>query len=581
MALNIKAFLGLNTDKYDKGLKKAQRRAQNFGKGFKQSVGGAMGAVGGQVGGMTGGIMQMFSGLSQGIRTATRGFGTLTKAIAATGIGLLVIAVGTLVAYFTQTQAGADMLKKAMDGLGAVIDAVKDRIALIGGALAKFFKGDWKGAAKDARGAFKGLGDDIKKNYEESRKASIDEINLKKDQIAWIKREKELEAEKSDLLLKSRDKERYNAKERQAFEKAAGEKIKEIGAEKLRLLDEEIRLLKIRQAQGENTYDDDKKLAELEAQRFGTVRDINNQYREIQNRITTTNAEQAAALKAVLTEEKKIIAEDLKILKAQQDINSEISKSEQKTRNFLDQLRKVKEANQDNGPTFNSNGALDLSTSAVKGPSFSGAESSGVGFMDGLRDRWAELRGSITEGVEAMQSDIIGGIGQSLDAFGQMFGAFGDMFTAQMDEELAAAGDNEEKKEQIRKKYAKQRKAMAIGEAIVNAARAVLMTMTSVPFPFNIPLAVAQGIAGAVQVQKIRSQQFANGGIVPGTSYTGDKVPALLNSGEQVLTANQRDALSSKIRQLGNNNGRLRTRVRGSELLVWIDNARKEQESFT
>ena len=52
-------------------------------------------------------------------------------------------------------------------------------------------------------------------------------------------------------------------------------------------------------------------------------------------------------------------------------------------------------------------------------------------------------------------------------------------------------------------------KAAALSGAIINTSLAVTKTMTTVPYPWNIPLAVAQGAAGLVQVANIRSQQFS------------------------------------------------------------------------
>lgn len=50
--------------------------------------------------------------------------------------------------------------------------------------------------------------------------------------------------------------------------------------------------------------------------------------------------------------------------------------------------------------------------------------------------------------------------------------------------------------------------------------------------------AVAAVIAAMASIPK-----FATGGIVPGTSFTGDKVPALLNSGEMILNSSQQSNL--------------------------------------
>jgi hypothetical protein len=96
-------------------------------------------------------------------------------------------------------------------------------------------------------------------------------------------------------------------------------------------------------------------------------------------------------------------------------------------------------------------------------------------------------------------------------------------------------------------------KAAAIASSTINTYEAITKTMASVPYPFNIPLAVAQGIAGFVQVANISSTNpsFASGGIVPGTSYSGDNVTANVNSGEMVLNRSQQSNLFNQIRSGG------------------------------
>ena len=65
----------------------------------------------------------------KGIKNAVKGFKSLRVAIAATGIGLLVIALASLVSFFTKTQRGADKLSQAMKGIGAVVDVLIDRVS--------------------------------------------------------------------------------------------------------------------------------------------------------------------------------------------------------------------------------------------------------------------------------------------------------------------------------------------------------------------------------------------------------------------------------------------------------------------
>ena len=63
-------------------------------------------------------------------------------------------------------------------------------------------------------------------------------------------------------------------------------------------------------------------------------------------------------------------------------------------------------------------------------------------------------------------------------------------------------------------------KAAALSGAIVDSYAAIVKTMSSVPYPFNIPLAAAQAVAGAVQVQNISKQRFGGGG-GNATSFSG------------------------------------------------------------
>lgn len=84
-------------------------------------------------------------------------------AIISTGIGALVIALGSLVSYFTKTQAGIELASKAIAGLGAVVNVIIDRLSKIGSALVNLFKGNFKQAANDMKGAFKGVGDEMER----------------------------------------------------------------------------------------------------------------------------------------------------------------------------------------------------------------------------------------------------------------------------------------------------------------------------------------------------------------------------------------------------------------------------------
>ncbi|EOA55582.1 hypothetical protein HMPREF1214_03705 [Bacteroides sp. HPS0048] len=62
----------------------------------------------------------------------------------------------------------------------------------------------------------------------------------------------------------------------------------------------------------------------------------------------------------------------------------------------------------------------------------------------------------------------------------------------------------------------------------------------------SIPFAgIAIGLAGVASIIAVLASmpKFTTGGIVPGVSFTGDKVPALLNSGEMILNSGQQSNL--------------------------------------
>lgn len=76
------------------------------------------------------------------------------------------------------------------------------------------------------------------------------------------------------------------------------------------------------------------------------------------------------------------------------------------------------------------------------------------------------------------------------------------------------------------------------GEAIAGATA----SGASMPFPYNI-VAIAAGVAAVVAALASISGAFAGGGIVGGSSPTGDKLLARVNSGEMILNGAQQSRL--------------------------------------
>ena len=76
---------------------------------------------------------------SKVIPTIKAMFGSIKAGIMSTGIGVLLIAFGALMTYFTNTKEGADKLKVMMAGLGAVMSVLTDLVSSVGKRLFEAF----------------------------------------------------------------------------------------------------------------------------------------------------------------------------------------------------------------------------------------------------------------------------------------------------------------------------------------------------------------------------------------------------------------------------------------------------------
>ncbi|HEU4610195.1 MAG TPA: hypothetical protein VFS31_18875, partial [Chitinophagaceae bacterium] len=146
---NIRAWLGLDTKDYEKGISKAKRQAQQLGKGMSDSIKSAAGNIGGFLDKITGGAFSAFNGMYSGAVKATKGMKGLKAAIASTGIGVLVIALGSLVTYFSKSEEGQKKLTVAMEAAKGVIGVFSGYLEKLGAWLVDIWKNP-----KDALNSF-------------------------------------------------------------------------------------------------------------------------------------------------------------------------------------------------------------------------------------------------------------------------------------------------------------------------------------------------------------------------------------------------------------------------------------------
>jgi len=110
-------------------------------------------------------------GQSNGIfKFASQGFEGLNMVMKANPFGLIMGAIGGLIALFSRLQPAIDLIEKAMGGLSAVVSTLANRGAMLFESFSKLLDGDFSGAADSAAGAFTGLSSAMDEAYESGKR---------------------------------------------------------------------------------------------------------------------------------------------------------------------------------------------------------------------------------------------------------------------------------------------------------------------------------------------------------------------------------------------------------------------------
>ena len=96
--------------------------------------------LGGSIDAMTGGALAGFKKFAGGLKTIALGFRTIGGAIAASGIGLIVITIAALTAAFKGSEEGQNKFAKIMGVIGAVTGNLVDLLADLGDKLITVFE---------------------------------------------------------------------------------------------------------------------------------------------------------------------------------------------------------------------------------------------------------------------------------------------------------------------------------------------------------------------------------------------------------------------------------------------------------
>lgn len=554
----------------------------------------------------TGRAQRMVGQYQEALQAAGVGIGGLTqkfKAFFANPWAVLIAAIvgafKKLIDAFKGSEERTREMQKAFAPLKGAVDVVQqvfDKLAkslggLASGALKKVTEGvSWLFRAIDKLASKIGLDWNLSQAFEDaaenSRKATEAEQRYITHRRKWITEEAKIENQVAQLSDKAVQKDKYNTEERIGFLEKAVELERKAADERVKLAKENLAYLEAESARSENDAEMNDRLAEAradvtraETQYYETTKSLNAQivsFRKEEEAASNAAAkaakEQQRQTKAsldyrlqvqlnALGEEKKYSAEALKVyteyyndlldVYAQDSAEylNTLKAKEQYEAQFNEKRKQMTEEAEAFIAQYHDTTALenqyDQELKQLNAYNDAGVLS---------EQKYQEARDSIDEKYTRLRvrrmSAATGELANSFSAMADMLGNFADE-----NEDAANA----------QKAFAFMGILLNQAQAISNGALAIAegtASAAATPFPGNISAiisivaqitALMAGVGTSIaQAKQLFSQandagNFATGGTIPGTSYTGDRLVAHVNSGEGIYTGTQANNLLQEI----------------------------------
>ena len=212
---NLKARFGADTSDLKKGLKDGEKAVDDFKGAAGNAVEKLAEIFGVNMSAINGALDtakkelnflgQSFNAAAKGGKVLTLAMNVLKVALISTGIGALIVALGSLISYFKGTGEGADKFRVIMAQLRSVIDNLVDRLQSFGAGLVDIFSGRFRDGVEKIRGAFKGMGEEIKEDWRLAKDLADRENELYRMETQLITSLEERRQKVEELRLAARD----------------------------------------------------------------------------------------------------------------------------------------------------------------------------------------------------------------------------------------------------------------------------------------------------------------------------------------------------------------------------------------
>lgn len=513
------------------------------------------------VGNYTDSIVEAFDKMGGGLR----GFLGNLKAFFANPwaalVGAIVIAFRALVDAFKGSEDRMRELQTAFAPFEGVINTGKQALdafaKVIGGvvvdALGKMAEGmNWLLEKIDAFGEFLGKDWDFSKrvqaNAEAAKQIAAQDQELIDKKRAFQVEEAELNNQISELRAKAAEKDKYTTDQRIAFMERARDLELKLANKRKSIAEDELALAEKRAAQSENDAAANDALAAAQANVINQTTAYNNKVRELNGTIaelTKQTEEYKATLSAgdfVLTdaEVQEIVASYMamgaKVAATMEELQDEYG---------VNLLKREDEEEDVPDPTV---AAASIGWTQEALDYYKDLLSQGVEAHTAFTQAQQKNNEILAAQEAAMQEEREKALKNAVSVYANTFGQISGLLTQYGKENEAAA--------KASKAFAMMQVLLANGVSIAEGAKGMAAGMASAaatPFPANIAAiisVVAQigAIVGTVANTMAQAKQivdganagsFEGGGVVGGTSYTGDKLTANVNSTEVILNREQ------------------------------------------